>query len=231
MRIHIFQHVPFEGIGSMESWLLQRKAAVTTTRFFAGDDCSKAHNADVLIILGGPMSVHDEAEFPWLVREKAAIALALQRKIPMLGICLGAQLIAHVAGANVYPNPQKEIGWWPIEPAASKLPATGFTFHPLNVFHWHGETFELPPDSIHLASSAACRNQAFALPNRVIGIQFHLETTRDSARDIITHARHEIIPAPFVQDEPTLLSTPEKHYLAINREMNRLLDFLADGIQ
>ena len=210
----------------MESWMRLRQTTVSTTRFFAGDDCLNAHEADVLIIMGGPMSVHDEAEFPWLIQEKAAIAQAMQRKIPILGICLGAQLIARVAGAHVYPNHQKEIGWWPIEPVASAHAGTKFIFQPMTVFHWHGETFDVPPNAVHLASSEACRNQAFELPNRVIGLQFHLETTRDSARELISHARHEITTAPFVQDEVSLLSAPESRYQAINREMSRLLDYM-----
>jgi GMP synthase-like glutamine amidotransferase len=226
MHAHVFQHVPFEGIGSIANWLNARAATVTTTRFFQQELPPVALSADLLIVMGGPMSVWDESIHPWLIEEKRAIARALERHIPVLGICLGAQLIAHVSGAKVYPNSEREIGWWPIEPVATS--PGHFSFSPLTAFHWHGETFDLPIGSAHLAASVACHHQAFELPHHVIGLQFHLETTPHSARELITHARHELTEGRYVQDEATLLSAPLSQYAMMNQCMNRVLDYLVN---
>ena len=229
MHAHVFQHVPFEGIGSIAHWLSTRSATVATTRFFHRELPPLNLSADLLVVMGGPMSVWDESIHPWLIEEKRAIARALEHQIPVLGICLGAQLIAHVSGAKVYPNSELEIGWWPIEPV-SATPGH-FLFSPLTAFHWHGETFDLPIGSTHLAASLACRHQAFELPHRVMGLQFHLETTPQSALELITHARHELTQGRYVQDEPTLLAAPSSLYTAMNQCMNRVLDYLvADSV-
>src|SRR3712207_6761729 len=111
LRIQVFQHVSFEGLGSMESWAASRGHAVACTRFFAGDKPPAPEAYDMLIVMGGPMGVHDEAELPWLKDEKRAMAAALKAGKPMLGVCLGAQLLADVLGARVAKNREREIGW------------------------------------------------------------------------------------------------------------------------
>ncbi len=114
MRAHVFQHVPFEDLGSIRHWLDERGADISYTRFFANDPIPPLAGIDALIILGGPMSVNDEHELPWLQAEKQAVRDALGQEVPLLGICLGAQLLANALGARVYPNPVKEIGWFPV---------------------------------------------------------------------------------------------------------------------
>lgn len=226
MNIHVFQHVAFEGIGSMEAWLARRGATVRRTRWFDPEPQRPDWSAtDLLVIMGGPMSVHDEGEFPWLVEEKQLIAEYLALGRPALGICLGAQLIAHVRGARVYRNREREIGWWPVEPVGS---CEGWSLPAMPVFHWHGETFDLPPGALHLARSAGCEHQAFALPGRVIGLQFHLETTPASADDLIRHAGHEMTPSSYVQDAATVRAAPRELYQALEAEQARLLAFLLD---
>ena len=229
MRSHIFQHVPFEGPGSIEPWLRAAGHHVTRTPFYTdGTTLPDVPDIDLLIVMGGPMSVNDEQQFPWLVAEKAFIRRTIDAGKPVLGICLGAQLIASAMGARVYPNPTREIGWFPIHGCTA--PGTNnFSFpSSVDVFHWHGETFDLPPGATPLASSAACQLQAFQLGTSVIGLQFHLETTPASARDIVTHCSAELIPGDHVQDAATILSATPEQYRTSNHLMDTVLAFLLD---
>jgi GMP synthase-like glutamine amidotransferase len=225
MHAHVFQHVPFEGLGSIEHWLNAAQAQISYTRFYERGILPNPNEVDLLIIMGGPMSVNDEHEFPWLVQEKAFIKDFVQRGKPVLGICLGAQLIANAFGGKVFPNTHKEIGWFDIRPVAN-LPSTVFHFpNTSKVFHWHGETFSLPEGAVHLASSYACAHQAFQL-NRAIGLQFHLETTPESALAMVNHCANELVAAPYIQNEATILSAVKSDYQAINALMADLLGHL-----
>jgi GMP synthase-like glutamine amidotransferase len=143
----------------------------------------------------------------------------------VLGICLGAQLIASALGARVYSGPEKEIGWFPVF-AELAVPGTFVLPAMLEAFHWHGETFDLPSGAVHLASSAACRNQAFQIGARTIGLQFHLETTPQSASAMIAHCGTELVPQRYIQTEAALRGVPGAHYAGINALMNRVLDYL-----
>ncbi len=228
MRAHYLQHVPFEDLGYIESWLLANNYNITHTPLFVSTDFPDSSEIDFLIIMGGPMSVNDEADYPWLVAEKAFIRTFIDTGKPVLGICLGAQLIASALGARVYSNQEKEIGWFPIINTATN-PAC-FQFPPeLTVFHWHGETFDLPAAAERLASSEACQNQAFQVGRHTIGLQFHLETTPDSAQNLIAHCRHELVPANYILNERQIASTHPDFYQTINTEMNRLLQYLTKG--
>lgn len=226
MRAHYFQHVPFEGPGSIEPWLTKAGYKITCTRLFESADLPDIRTIDLLVVMGGPMSVHDECGFSWLADEKRLIREAVFSGKPVLGICLGAQLIACATGARVYPNPVKEIGWFPIR-GRSSTDTSIFSFPPsVEVFHWHGETFDLPPGAVHLAQSGGCTNQAFQLGRSVIGLQFHLETTPDAARDIVSHCREELSPSRFVQTEAQILSAPPEKYRTANHLMADVLSFL-----
>jgi len=244
MRAHCFLHVPFEGPGSIEPWLVKNGYTLTQTRFYETPGPSSLTASrelpvppplpdpagiELLVIMGGPMSVNDEAEFPWLVAEKAFVREAIESGTPVLGICLGAQIIASAMGAEVFPNAHKEIGWFPVHsaPAPHSAENTVFSFpSETTVFHWHGETFQLPAGAVLLASSPACKNQAFQLGPRVIGLQFHLETTPDSAREIVQNCRDELLPAEYVQTEAGILSAGADQYTSINNLMSDVLSFL-----
>jgi GMP synthase-like glutamine amidotransferase len=226
MRAHYFQHVPFEGLGSIAPWLISAGFEITSTRFFASAVLPALNEIDLLVVMGGPMSVNDEAELPWLVQEKRFIRQAIEAGKPVLGICLGAQLIAGAAGARIYRNPVKEIGWLPIQGIAANNSAVFRFPQTQKVFHWHGETFDLPAGATLLAKSEGCENQAFQLGRSVIGLQFHLETTPESAREIIANCRAELIPAKYVQTEKEILSAGPEQYQSINQLMGELLTFL-----
>ncbi|KQC10787.1 MAG: amidotransferase [Smithella sp. SDB] len=226
MRAHYLQHVPFEGLGSIVPWLEIAGHTATSTRFFDSEKLPDIKTIDVLIVMGGSMSVNDEDKFPWLISEKKFIYQAVTSAKPVLGICLGAQLIASAVGARVYPSPVKEIGWFPIYGLPSNDHAV-FSFPPkAEVFHWHGETFDLPSGSTCLARSDACANQAFQMGNSVIGLQFHLETTPQAALDIVSNCRDELISSPWIQTEKEIMSADPDKYQSINRIMGTVLSYL-----
>jgi GMP synthase-like glutamine amidotransferase len=229
MRAHCLQHVPFEGLGSIGPWLAGAGYDITWSRFFESPELPDPGGINLLIVLGGPMGVNDEGEHPWLVPEKHFIRDAVRSGTPVLGICLGAQLIAGAMGAKVYRNPRKEIGWFPVQGIPSNDTAVFRFPASVEVFHWHGDTFDLPAGTVHLAKSNGCENQAFQLGGSVIGLQFHLETTPDAARDIISNCRTELIPSAYVQTEEQILSAPPERYRAINGLMGEVLGYLTEG--
>jgi len=225
MKVNVFQHVPFEDIGSMAPWLKARGAEVRYTRFFENPSLPDRKGLDLVIVMGGPMSVNDEMEFPWLRPEKQFLHDAIGHGVSVLGVCLGAQLIASALGCRVYRNRVKEIGWFPIE--GTPAPATAFRFPPTcTVFHWHGETFDLPAGAVRLARSEACENQAFQIKENVIGLQFHLETTRQSARVLVEHCSHELVPGPYIQSAFQLDAVPDETYAEINGLMDQVLTYV-----
>ena len=226
MKIHWLQHVTFEGLGSIAGWAAENGCPVTGSRLYAGDALPPVATFDMLVIMGGPMSVNDEAVHPWLVGQKRFINQVMQAGKTVLGICLGAQLIASAAGALVYPNDHPEIGWFPVEKtrAAKKMAVGRALADKAEVFHWHGETFDLPDGAVHLARSRGCEHQAFALGHRIIGLQYHLETTAQSAGALIQHCRHELVDAPHVQTGSEIRSQPIR-FMTLNDEMDRLLDY------
>ena len=224
------QHIPFEGLGNIHTWLQSMRTDVTVTKFFESPTLPDVDDLDLLIIMGGPMSVNDEADHPWLAAEKQFIRSAIENDKAVIGICLGAQLIAGAMGAAVYPNREKEIGWFPIAGEMTDGAEESFLFpQELLVFHWHGETFDLPDGAMRLAGSTACENQAFQLGRRVIGLQFHLETTPDTARDLVHHCRDELQPSRYVQDAADILGVEASNYTEINAWMDKVLRFVTDS--
>ncbi len=224
MRIHYLQHVAFEGLGSMESELLAHGHQLSCTHCFANDAWPAQDGFDALIIMGGPMGVYDEATLPWLVTEKQFIKQTVQAGKKVLGICLGAQLLAEVLGASVFRNSYREIGWWPVtrrtdcagSALASAFPAEA------EVFHWHGDTFNLPEGARLLASSSGCRNQGFVWNERVLALQFHLETTLHDAQTWLAQDSGELDGSRYAQTAAAMLAHPER-FAAANELMSALL--------
>jgi GMP synthase-like glutamine amidotransferase len=178
MRVVAFRHVPFEGVGLIAPALEERGLSLEYVDLYSPRaKLPEMADAAGLIFLGGPMSVNDP--LPYLQHESDFIVQAVARKQPVLGICLGSQLIARALGSRVYRNSVKEIGWFDIHltEAASNDPLFAGVNPSETVFHWHGETFDLPPGATRLAHSEACRNQAVRFGSNVYGLQFHLEVT------------------------------------------------------
>jgi len=185
----VIQHVAFEGLGGFAGPL--EAAGYQVTVINAADGVPDVMGGeDLVIILGGPISANDDHAYPFLRDELRLIDRRLNRNQPVMGICLGAQLIARTAGARVYPQPTKEIGFAPITLSRHGKTSclSAFEQDPV-AFHWHGETFDLPNGASRLASTPACENQAFTLGDTAIGFQFHAEATgRDIEHWLVGHA-------------------------------------------
>lgn len=225
MRIHTLQHVAFEGLGSIGDWARSHNASLTVSRMFASDRLPTLAEFDWLVVMGGPMNIYEEDRYPWLREEKALIKAAINGGKVVLGVCLGAQLIADGLGAAVSRNPHREIGWFPlteVHPTMRHIIPTGAV-----VMHWHGDTFALPAGTERLAASAACPNQGFIFQQRVIGLQFHLETTPESLAALIEHGGDDLaVPGPYIQTPAEMTADPNR-CPAINTMMATLLDHLS----
>ncbi len=219
LRIHYFQHVFYEGPGNIGDWCQINGHSLTSTKFYNDFVLPDLADIDWLIIMGGPMGVQDEKEFGWLIAEKQFIKKAIEANKTIIGICLGAQLLAEISGAKVYKNKYKEIGWfsveWSSESAKNKIFA-GIK-SPVTVFHWHGETFDLPEKAIHLARSGGCKNQAFFYNKKVLGLQFHLETTATTLQQMLENGKSELIPEKYVQPEEEIWN--HQKFIEINKKI------------
>jgi GMP synthase-like glutamine amidotransferase len=227
MKAHCLQHEPFEGMAAIETWLVQNNFDISFTKFHENGILPAVKDIDWLIIMGGGMSVNDEGEYKWLVAEKKFVRQCIEEGKVLVGICLGSQLIANALGARVYRNNQKEIGWFPIrktESVKSKI-FEGFP-NEIVVFHWHGETFDLPAGAELIANSEACKNQIFAIGEKVVGFQCHLETTASSLVSLSDGCRSELIPMPYIQSEGEMVRDEKKYSANMHKVLYHILDKL-----
>jgi GMP synthase-like glutamine amidotransferase len=195
MHIHCLQHVPYETPGTILEWVAEGGHTVTYSRFFEADNKFPPIAAiDVLLIMGGAMNVDEEAKYPWLKAEKAYIKSAIDAGKKVIGICLGAQLIASVLGAAVYKGKETEIGFFRAKFTSIAQQNPWFAHFPeaYILFHWHGDTFDLPERARLMASTRACRNQAFVVGENVLALQFHPEMTRDTIEQMLQHDGAEL---------------------------------------
>jgi GMP synthase-like glutamine amidotransferase len=208
MKLHYIQHVPFENAGNIEAWAKQNGHTLTKTVLYYDEAFPAVERFDWLIVMGGPMNVYEEGEYPFLKREKQFIADAIAKKKRVLGVCLGAQLVSDVLGGKVTKNPEKEIGWYPVKLTAEAKQSPVFRNLPqeFTAFHWHGDTFSIPAGAKRMASSEATGNQAFEYDNgRVIGLQFHLESTDDGINRLTKNCGEDLTPGKYVQAKDEFL--------------------------
>jgi GMP synthase-like glutamine amidotransferase len=228
MRILVLQHVPFEGPAAIADWASRRGHPLDVCRLYAGDPLPAPTDFDRLVVMGGPMGVGDTEAYPWLVAEQAFIADAVAAGKSVVGICLGAQLIAAALGARVYRNAHVEIGWHPIRLTAQAQRLDLCEGLPVEqtVYHWHGDTFDLPAGALQLAQSEACTHQAFLVEDRVLGLQCHLESTPESVRALCDACGEELVPDRWVQTAAEMRAAGPEVYTGIGRTLETLLDRL-----
>lgn len=215
-RILVFQHVAWELLGTLNPMLKQAGFRIRYVNFQRHPDAEPRINKyNGLVVLGGPMNVDQVAEYPHLATEARLIRAAIAQRIPVLGICLGAQLIAHSLGARVYANEVKEIGWYDVSvtDAAADDPLMAAMGPTQRIFQWHGDTFDLPTGAVHLASSPSCANQAFRYGDRVYGLQFHLEVDQPMIErwlDVPVHLEELATLGGTIDPERIRAETPER---------------------
>lgn len=227
MHIHYLQHVPYEIPGTIARWAEEQGHEFSGTHIYQDERLPDTDSIDALVVMGGPMGVYDEADYPWLVREKEFIRECIDLNQKVLGICLGAQLIADVLGAKVEPMDQKEIGWFPISwtPEARAHELLSFLPEQQQVLHWHGDRFEIPDKALPLAKSEACANQGFLTDTRILGLQFHLEMTKQGLKDLIANSTDELKTArgAWVQQPDEMLQ--RGYFKDSHNTMKNLLDW------
>ncbi len=230
MKLHYLQHVPFENPAYILNFCKENDIDVSSTALYNDDKLPEQMDFDLLLIMGGPMGIHDEDQYPWIRDEKLFIKKSINEGKKILGICLGAQLIADALGSKIYKNEHKEIGWFPLKRSNSAKDSAIGTYLPENftAFHWHGDTFDLPEGAIHLCSSEACVNQAFIYDERVLALQFHLESTRESINLLAENCGHEIDDSKYVQEKKEITSTDFLN--ESNKIMEEILNFMFDKI-
>jgi len=208
MRLHYFQHEPFESPYIIEEWAVKNSFIISSTHFYKEAALPNLNEIDWLVIMGGSMSVNDEVKYTWLAEEKEFVKQAIESDKVVIGICLGAQMIANVLGSKIYPNLHKEIGWFSIEWKTETKSLSTFQQLPkeMTVMHWHGETFDLPKGAIHLAESSACKNQAFLFKDRVVALQFHMEFTEVAINEMLINCGSELNHGQYVQSKQKILA-------------------------
>jgi GMP synthase-like glutamine amidotransferase len=230
MNLVCLQHVASEGPGAIAPWAKKAGHTLTVIRLDKGEPIPPVNTVDGVIVLGGPMSVNDGEEIPWLRAERRIIEGAISSERMVVGICLGAQHIAKILGAGVRRAPHKEIGWFPVQwrrTTASSM-TRGFGVNSVPVFHWHGETFDIPLGASHLASSEGCPNQAFLYGRHVLAMQFHLEVTNAYVSAWVKQGDDDLKPGPFVQSAEAIEKGTE-HIPANIALLHTLLDRLVES--
>lgn len=209
MRIHFFEHDPMEGIGTFDDLLFERSWTATHTRWDRGETPPDPSGWDLLVVMGGPMNIYEDANFPWLGEEKSYLDRILSKDLPVLGVCLGAQLLADRLGGPVTRNEYSEIGWSELS-LNPEVRAPGALFEHMpataSVFQWHGDTFAIPEGATPIGSTKACRNQGFVKGN-AIGLQFHLEFDPDALRGLIKAQPH--FKGPYMQKPDAFLANQD----------------------
>ena len=220
-------HVPYEGPGIMADWILEKGHRLEYTRFYEEEGLPEASEVDLLIIMGGPMNVFDFHMHAWMQEEIDWVGEFIRSGKPVLGICLGAQIVAAAMGEEVFPGPEKEIGWHNLQ----FLPSLGelriFKDLPVarKVFHWHGDTFNIPKGAVQIARSQLFPNQGFIYEQRIVALQFHLEMTPEAVQGMVDNCGDELVEGKCIQSAGEILS--ETSYFENNQQvLFQILDYL-----
>jgi GMP synthase-like glutamine amidotransferase len=224
MRIDVLEHAANEGPGKIGLWAQARGYSVNHIRMDEGGPLPSLDDSRLIVIMGGGMNIYQHRDYPWLVDEKRFLAKAVTRGKPLLGICLGAQLLADVLGGKVVQNPHKEVGWWPVRFLDRSAPFDGFPAE-CPMFHWHGDTFEIPARARRIAESDGCASQAFAFGDRIVGLQFHAEVANSELGAFCDAAPQDLDGGPFSQSRTAIVMSPPD-MTAADAGLHQLLDHL-----
>lgn len=217
LRLHGLRHERFEKEAEIAAWASERGHSLTHTDLWKGEPLPDPASFDFLVVMGGPMNIYEETTHPWLTQEKRFLKANIDAGKLVLGVCLGAQLLADALGGRVTKGQHREIGWHRVQAGPDSAKSRVFANLPLEyeAFHWHGDTFSIPPGALWTAQSEACAHQAFSACNdRVVGLQFHLETNAASMAELAANCADEITvdPArwPYVQSAAAMRERPER---------------------
>ena len=227
MRIHYFQHVPYETPANIFRWAEDRNIQIKGTHLYRGEPFPDFSSFDLLLIMGGPMGVYDEDRYPFLRKEKIFIENSITLSKKILGICLGAQLIAEVLGSKIYKCENKEIGWFPVYKTEESEKSRYFYDFPdkVEVFHWHGDTFDIPEGTRHIFYSEGCKNQAFESEDgKIVGLQFHLEVDMKSVKKWIEEGENEIKEGGKFIQSPEEMVSDYKKFLELENYLYKFMD-------
>lgn len=223
MSIVILQHVPFEGPDGVAQWLEEQGHSYTVLRMWTTPSLPSPKEVSWLIVLGGPMNTHQTHDYPWLMDEIALIKACVEQTIPVLGLCLGSQLMTCALGGTVVESPEPEIGWHPITltPWAASHPLfSGWPTAPMTVFHWHRYMAQLPDGAQLIASSPGCPNQGYAWGESAIGLQFHLEFSPETIHTFVTTDTDELEQVQdkaFIQSAEAIMAGIESYHSLAQR--------------
>jgi GMP synthase-like glutamine amidotransferase len=226
MKIQVLQHSALNTLGTIEEYARTKNHPLESTRFYKTKNPPSLDSFDLLIIMGGPMGIYDYEENPWLRDEKAFIKQAIEAGKTVLGICLGAQLLADVLGARVYENGHREMGWFPVMAVRTGENKPEFLKglpEEITVFHWHARAFDLPAGAEHLFRSEGCKNQGFIYKGRVVALQFHPEVHEERVESMISRFGGESGNGPFIQRKEEMVGQ-EKYLAETKKFMFTLLD-------
>lgn len=225
MQIHCLTHVDYEGPGCLSRWANSRRHSLIEVQPARGDRLPDASAVEGLLVFGGPQSPLNTKQTPYLADEISWLDKLLQLDKPIVGFCLGAQLIAEALGATTRPSPEKEMGNFPVEltPEGRLDPLLRNGPGQFDAFHWHYDMPGLPKQSVWLARSAGCPHQAFRVGQNVYGFQFHFEMTQESARTLIANAEHDLVPSRYTQSKETILRAD---FSKMNQQIEDFLDSL-----
>ena len=223
MNFRVLQHAAFEGPGEIAAWAGQHGHSVGVHHLYRGDSLPALDAFDRLVVMGGEMNIYQYRDWPWLRAEQEFIQAALAQGKRVVGICLGAQLIADALGARVFQNAEHELGWLPIawtDEARAIFPGVPAS---TTVLHWHGDTFELPAGATRLAASTGCPEQGFLIANKCLGLQFHLEVDPSLVKEFV-EGQGEWPTGPYTQTPEAILSESASYCDQNRRLLHGMLD-------